>query len=276
MAIRQGGDDRRFCRRQLGQRLAEVGPRRGLDAVGLVAVVVLVEVGGDDLLLALLAGECLRDPDRLDDLLELALHRPVRILHERLVEQPRADQLLGDRGRPTAVTTDQIESCGDDPDRIEPGVLPEGLVLDRGRGVEQERRDLREGHDLAPELAEAGKLDRAGPVVDDRLLGQLVGRQGRRVGEGRIVGEGVVAGDHGDRPDDPEAGEEDEGDDRDVAERRGPPGRRTVETAVGVRLADGSSMGAGRGQGRWLSGSRAALQHGASRAFWLAPGPVTR
>ncbi len=33
-------------------------------------------------LLALLAGECLGHPDRLDDLLELALDRPVRVLDE--------------------------------------------------------------------------------------------------------------------------------------------------------------------------------------------------
>ena len=49
----------------------------------------------------------------------------------------------------------------DDRHRVEAGVLPEGLVLDRGRGVEQDRRDLLEGHDLALGVAEAGELDLA-------------------------------------------------------------------------------------------------------------------
>ena len=65
----------------------EVASDRRLHAVALVAVVVLVEVGGDDRLLALLAREVLGHPDRLDDLLELALGGPVRVLDERGVEQ---------------------------------------------------------------------------------------------------------------------------------------------------------------------------------------------
>ena len=62
----------------------------------------------------------------------------------------------------------------DDAERIEAGVLPEGLVLDGRRGVEDDRRDLLERHDLALAVAEPGQLDLAGPVVDDRLLGQDV------------------------------------------------------------------------------------------------------
>ena len=31
-------------------------------------------------------------------------------------------------------------------------------------------RELVEGHELAPQVAEPGELDLAGPVVDDRLL----------------------------------------------------------------------------------------------------------
>ena len=65
-----------------------------------------------------------------------------------------------------------------DRDRIEARVVPEGLVLDRGRGVEQDLGDLVEGHDLALGLAEACQLDLAGPVVHDRLFRQHVVRSG--------------------------------------------------------------------------------------------------
>ena len=51
--LRQPGEDRRLGDRQVVELLAEVRLGRGLDPVALVAVVVLVEVGGDDLLLAL-------------------------------------------------------------------------------------------------------------------------------------------------------------------------------------------------------------------------------
>ena len=135
-------------------------------------------------LLALLALEVLRDADRLDDLLELALGRPARVLDEVLGEQAGPDELLGDRGRAATVAAQRIEAGGDDADRIEAGVLPEGLVLDRGRRVQEDRRDLLEGHDLALEVAEPGELHLAGPVVDDRLLGDLIGRQGRRASGG--------------------------------------------------------------------------------------------
>jgi hypothetical protein len=78
----QSGEDGGLGRGQLGELFAEVAARGGLHAVGLIAVVVLVEVGGDDLLLALDPLEMLGDPDRLDDLLELALGRPVGVLDE--------------------------------------------------------------------------------------------------------------------------------------------------------------------------------------------------
>ncbi len=95
--LREAGDDRRLGQVDVLEVDPEVGLDGGFHAVALVAVVVLVEIGRDDLLLAGFARERLGDPDRLDDLLELALGRPVRVLDELLVEQARSDELLGDR-----------------------------------------------------------------------------------------------------------------------------------------------------------------------------------
>ena len=217
---------------------AEVAPDRRLHAVALVAVVVLVEVGGDDLLLAGLTREVLGHPDRLDDLLELALGGPVRVLDERRIEQAGADELLGDRRGAARVAPERPERRGHDRDRVEPGVLPEGLVLDRGRRVEQHLRDLVEGHDLALGVAEPGQLDLAGPVVDDRLLGQDVVGQLRRVVE--AVGQRDVGADRRERDDRADSGEEQEDDDRDVADG----GRSRASSGSG---AGGSSGGHGGG-----------------------------
>ena len=68
------GQDRRLGEGQLGQVVeAEVALRRGLDPVAPVAVEVLVQVGGHDGLLARRARIFLGQPDRLDDLADLAL-----------------------------------------------------------------------------------------------------------------------------------------------------------------------------------------------------------
>ena len=114
---------------------------------------------------------------------------------------------------PRLFAADRVEARGDDADRIEPGVLPEGLVLDGRRGVEDDRRDLVEGDDLALVVAEAGQLDLAGAVVDDRLLGQDV--LGQLRGRSEVRGERVVDPDGGHGADDTDAGQEHEHDDRD-------------------------------------------------------------
>ena len=108
--------------------------------------------------------------DRLDDLLELPLDLAVRVLDEVLVEQALADELLGDRRGAAAAAAEAVEAGRDDRQRVEARVLPERLVLDRGLGVDDDRRDVLEGDDLAARLAEPGQLDLARPVVDDRLL----------------------------------------------------------------------------------------------------------
>ena len=124
---------------------------------------------------------------RIDWMISLSLRSigPVAVLDELRVQEPCPDELLGDRRGAAAVAAQRVEPGGDDRHRVEAGVLPERLVLDRGRRVEQDRRDLLEGHDLALELAEAGQLDLAGPVVEDRLLGQRVVRSARPGRRGR-------------------------------------------------------------------------------------------
>ena len=115
--LRDRGEDGVLGEGQLVERLAEVALGRGLHAVALVAVEVLVEVGGDDRLLARLARERLGQPDRLDDLARLALVG--RALERRGRQQPGPDELLGDgrgaaracprscRGRPTRCRPDR-------------------------------------------------------------------------------------------------------------------------------------------------------------------------
>ncbi len=236
----QPGDDRGLRRVDVLERDPEVRVDRRLHAVALVAVVVLVEVGGDDLLLAGLAREGLGHPDRLDDLLELALGRPVRVLDELLVEQSGADQLLGDGRRAAGVAAQRAERRRDDGDRVEAGVLPEGLVLDRGRRVEQDLGDLVELDDLAPGITEAGQLDRAGAVVDDRLLGEDVVGQDLRVVQ--AVRQRGVQADGSDRRDRPEPGEEPEDDDREPAHG----GRLGAARGALARGGSGGGHGPGR------------------------------
>ena len=90
-------------------------------------------------------------------------------------EEPRPDQLLGDRRGTALVAAGGVDRGRDDADGIEPGVLPERLVLDRGRRVDQPRRDLLVLDVVALDLPEPGELDLAGPVVDLGLLGEIEG-----------------------------------------------------------------------------------------------------
>ncbi len=178
--------------RQLVERLAPVAARRRGDAVAAVAVEVLVEVLLDDRLLAGLARIRLGQADRLDDLLGLALVDAA--LERRRREQPRADELLGDRRSAAVAAVEGVDGRRDEARGIEAGVLPERLVLD-GRGrVDEARRDLVERHDLAPVVPEPGEQHVVGAVVDRRLLGEPEVVEGRlRVLE--ILGQERVRGD---------------------------------------------------------------------------------
>src|SRR5207253_274958 len=155
----------------------EVVPRRRGDAVALVAVVVLVEVRDHDLFLAVGPRILLREADRLDDLLDLSLVDAG--VESALREEPRPDELLGDRRGSPITAAGGVDRRRDDAQRVEAGVLPEGLVLDRGRRVDEHRRELVIGvDDLALGLAKAGQLDLSGSVEDDSLLveGELAER----------------------------------------------------------------------------------------------------
>src|SRR3954467_9402755 len=88
-------------------------------------------------------------------------------------EQSLADELLGDRGRAARPAANGVDPGGDDAGRIDPGVVPEARVLDRGRRVDEHRRDVLELHHVAVELAEARELHGVVAVPDDRLLGQV-------------------------------------------------------------------------------------------------------
>ena len=123
-------------------------------------------------LLALLARVRLGHADRLDDLLDLALDDaagPGRAP----VEQALADELLGDRRGAAVAAAQRVEDGRHDADRVDAGVRPERLVLDRGRAHRSGSAGSVVGDGLAALAAEAGELDRAGAVVDDRFLLEL-------------------------------------------------------------------------------------------------------
>jgi hypothetical protein len=169
--LRQPGEDRRLGDGQVVQiRHPEIGLGRGLHAVRLVAVVILVQVCRDDLFLALAARERLGQPDRLDDLLELSLDLALGILNEVLIEQALAHELLGDRRRAATATAEAVDAGRDDRERVEAGVVPERLVLDRGLRVDHDGRNVVELDDLAACLADPGQFDLTGAVVDHGFL----------------------------------------------------------------------------------------------------------
>ncbi len=162
------GEDRRLGQGEVLEGFAEVRLRRGPDAVRLVAVEVLVHVRGDDLLLALLARELLGQPKRLDDLPDLPL---LAAPGERAWgQETRAHELLGDRRAAARPAVDGVDRGGQEAREIEARVVPEILVLDRGRGIEDFGRQVGERHELALALTQTGQLDLPGSVRDARLL----------------------------------------------------------------------------------------------------------
>ena len=194
-----------------------------------MAVIDLVEVCGQDALLAVVAGEGPSQVARLQDLLDLA-HQLVTVEHV-LGQQPGAHELLGDRRRATvARAADALQDGRSDRIRVEALVLPERPILNRDRRVEQDLGDLVEG-DHAPALdLEAGQLDRPCPVIDDRRLGKVElleaghrGQLGLHLGQERQPG--------GDRHDSAEGDEAKNGEQHQHAGR----GVQT-EAALGPRL----------------------------------------
>ncbi len=134
--------------------------------------------------------------DRLDDLLRLALVD--RALEGAGREQAGAHELLGDRRAAAVVAVDGVDRGRDEARRVEARVVPERLVLDGRRRVDERGRDLVERHDIAAVVTELREEDLAGPVVDRGLRGevQLVER-GLRILE--VLREVRVPGDRGER-----------------------------------------------------------------------------
>src|SRR5690349_4242501 len=108
----------------------------------------------------------------------------------------RAHELLRDRGGPPAGSADGVDPRRDDRGRVEARVVPERLVLDRGRRIDEHRWDLVVRYDVTLELAEPGELGLPGPIEDDDLLWQLQVLELRNIGE--PVGQGGVHGHRGD------------------------------------------------------------------------------
>ena len=166
--LEDGGQNRGLGNRQCAEiRDAEVALRGGGDPVALVAVEVEVQIGGDDRLLAGVAGEFLRQPDRLDDLLDLAIDGAGR---RRQHVRHASNQLLRDSGCATRRAGQGIAQRRQDRGRIEAGVRPERLVFGAGGRVENDVRNLRKGKDAAILRPKGRQLVLPRPVVQHRLL----------------------------------------------------------------------------------------------------------
>ena len=123
----------------------------------------------------------------LDDLEDLAQVAVVAVDH--LVgQESRAHELLGDRRGAAlglALAGRVLDGRREDRRRVVALVVPEGPILGRGRGVEDELGHLVERDDAALLALEPGELDLAGPVVDDRRLVEGEALELRRVRAGR-------------------------------------------------------------------------------------------
>jgi hypothetical protein len=168
--LRDARQERGLGEGQVREVLAPVALDRRRHPVAPIAVEVVVEVLLHDRPLPGFSGVGLGQADRLDDLLGLA---DVVALSERARgQQSRLHQLLRDRGTAALVALDGVDGGRHEPEGIEPGVVPERLVLDRRGRVHQLRGDVLEAHEIAAVVAEPRQHDLAAAVVDRRLLGE--------------------------------------------------------------------------------------------------------
>ena len=215
---------------------AEVRRRGGLQSVRLVPVVDLVEVHLEDLLLA--EGPCRLDGK--DRLLDLAGERRV------VAEQPRLDELLGDRRaalRDPAGGIVRLDRTND-PRDVDARVRPEGLVLDRDRRLLHLVGNGAQRDELAALVGERVEKVLAGPVVD--MGGERNRNGGQVVRGGKVGGEIADRGGDGD-PDEGHSGEKDRG--QDPRERADRPHRADAArhaAAAALREAIGAIRPAGR------------------------------
>jgi len=197
--LRQSRQERGLGDRQLREVAdPEVDPGGRREAVRVMAVEDLVEIGSDDLLLACLARIRSGQTRRLDQLLRLAQVAIGPGRDHVLRQKPSSNQLLGDR-RGATIGAIRGVAGGSRHDRrgIEAAVLPEGPILGRRRRIQDESRHFAE-YDDAPLLAlEPAELNRAGPVVDDGRLGERQRSETRRIG--KVLRQGADHRDGSDR-----------------------------------------------------------------------------
>ena len=143
---------RHLLGRQVGDRLAEICLRRGLDAVGIPPEEDLVEVQLEDLLL----GELRLDPPRQYRFLQFARDRHLAVLEQVLCQLLR-DRRCADGPLVGAERADVGPHRAHDAGIIEAAMLEEGLVLRRDVGVDQLRRDVVVGQVDATLAGEAGQ-----------------------------------------------------------------------------------------------------------------------
>ena len=197
--LRESREERRLGdreRREVG--LAKVGLGRGFDAVGLIAVIDLVEVQLEDLLLRVRA----RDLDGEDRLLDLARDGDLPA-HDALLHQ-----LLRDRRRAThdVLVQEVVAHGASDAEDVDPRIGPERLVLGRDRRVDDQLRDRAQRNDL-PSLDLELVEERLSIPVED------LGRLGKRV-PGEVFRGWQVGGEKRERAHRAESGEREEGDDQ--------------------------------------------------------------
>ena len=185
---------------------------------------------------------------RIDWMISLSLRSTVRLgsCTQLWVEQPLADELLGDRARRRGRVPRRVSRpAATMPIGSKPGVVPERS----GPRPRSSRRRATGGmssnvDDLAVELAESRELDLAGPVVDDRLLRELdLLELGRVLQSSR---QGQVRADHDDGRNDPGECQRPEDGKRgsaDSPEASASPG----EVTLGSSTADGFVAGDGSG-----------------------------
>ena len=176
-ALREAGEHRHLAERQPHEvGLVEVGLRRGLDAVGLIAVVDLVQVHLEDLLLA----EGARRLHGEDRFLDLPRERWL------VTQEARLDELLRDR---RATLRDRPARGvrvhrSDDATDVDARIGPERFVLDGDRRVLHLLGDGIEADELAALVLERVEEVLSRAVVD---LGRQRDRDGREVVSRRKV-----------------------------------------------------------------------------------------
>jgi hypothetical protein len=160
----EGGKQRRLSEGQTGSALAEIVARRRFDPVPPVAEVDRIEVGLEDLLLAV-----------------APLHLACRLLLAQLATQAQvtavdqlgvhvADELLRDRARSTAPLTEQFPLHGRcDADDVDAVVLVEALILDGDERRPDVLRQCPDRHARAP-LAPGLTDERAVTAEDEGRL----------------------------------------------------------------------------------------------------------